>query len=495
MAESSDVEHYLPNKETNVVKSPATTDDITRNPDEIGNVKRDKRELLRQKSKSTADIEDDIIQRSKSDFANSSEIFVGDDESFSIDAKVQYSGYLYKQPFGHKSKLKRWQRRFFVIKEGFLLYYSEAEGRIFEKGNLFNIHPKGVIPLGGCTVSRLECPGHRNSIAIHHENFSGGAVVMATCGKESQDVWIDKLKASSRVTWKNSALGAKLVQEYTQHTQDLIGEKQKFIEKLDHEVEILAGEREKKDELEELSKRLSEEKAKLQEQSNQFKAEKGVSEAELEEAMKQMKSLDKEREKLREDSENLQSMLQVIETEKDESIKELEKNLAISETLRSEKEELVKKTETLNQDLTQLEARSRAISEGKFKVQRELSLHIKESSMLQNQAEEYRKQYEELESHIKDLSDEKLTAETKYIAEHKSRIMSDKRLRQAEAAVKRLDAALKERGITIDIDLDTDIKGLIGFFEEVIEEATFEKQKLDIMRSAVTARHTYEHDS
>ena len=139
-----------------------------------------------------------------------------------------------------------------------------------------------------------------------------------------------------------------------------------------------------------------------------------------------------------------------------------------------------------------MESRSRLISEGKMKIERELSLQIKEASKLQNETEDYRKQYTELEFHIKALSDEKLTAETKYISEHKIRIMNDKRLRQAEAAVKRLDNALKERGITIDIDLDTDIKGLIGFFEEVIEEATFEKHKLDIMRSAVSACQEFE---
>ena len=453
--------------------------------------KKDRGELIRQKSKSIADI-DEFTHRAKSDTSfGLTNIFVADDESFNIDARVQLSGYLYKQPFGHKSK--RWQRRFFVIKEGFLLYYSESEGRTFEKSNLFNIHPKGVIPLGGCSVSRVEVPGHRNSISIHHENFYGGAVVMATNDKKAQEMWVDKITASSRVTWKNSALGAKLVQDFTQHTHDLIEDKQKFIEKLDQEMETLAGERERKGELEELSKRLSEEKTKLEEHANQFRVEKDVSEAELEEAMNKVKLLDKEREKLQLDHQNLQSMLQVVEGEKEESAKELERNLAMSEALRSEKEELMKKTEILNQDLTEMEARSNTISEGKKKMERELSLHVKEASKLQNEADNYRKHYTELESHIKELSDDKLAAETKYITEHKSRIMSDKRLRQAEAAVKRLDQALKDRGITIDIQLDTDIKGLIGFFEEVIEEATFEKNKLDIMRSAVTARQEFEH--
>ena len=453
--------------------------------------KKERGEFARQKSKSSADI--DELSRSKTDSSLSAtkNLFVGgDDESFNIDAKIQFSGYLYKQPFGHKSK--RWQRRFFVIKEGFLLYYSETEGRSFEKSNLFNIHPKGVIPLGGCTVNKIEVPGHRHSITIMHANFYGGAVVVAASDKKAQDMWVEFLQASSRVTWKNSALGSKMIQEFTQQTQELIEDKQKFIEKLDREVETLAGERESKKEMEELSKRLSEEKANLVEQARQFRTEKDVTETELEEAMKRVKSLDNERSQLNEDKGKMHNMLEQLQQEKDESELQLQKNVEISKVLITEKDELVKKTELLNQDLTELEARSQEISAGKCKMERELSLQIHEASKLQSEAESYRMQYTELETHIKGLSDDKLRAETKYISEHKSRIMSDKRLRQAEAAVKRLDRALKERGINIDLELDTDIKGLIGFFEEVIEEATFEKQKLEIMRSAMTARQEYE---
>jgi len=45
-----------------------------------------------------------------------------------------------KKPFGHKSG--RWQKRFFIVKEGFLLYYPESESKTFEKSHHFNIHPK-----------------------------------------------------------------------------------------------------------------------------------------------------------------------------------------------------------------------------------------------------------------------------------------------------------------------------------------------------------------
>lgn len=32
--------------------------------------------------------------------------------------------------------------RFFIVKEGFLLYYPESEYKVFEKSMHFNIHPK-----------------------------------------------------------------------------------------------------------------------------------------------------------------------------------------------------------------------------------------------------------------------------------------------------------------------------------------------------------------
>jgi hypothetical protein len=62
-------------------------------------------------------------------------------EAFDVgDTKVQHYGLLMKKPFGHKSG--RWQKRFFIVKEGFLLYYPESENKAFERAHTFNIHPK-----------------------------------------------------------------------------------------------------------------------------------------------------------------------------------------------------------------------------------------------------------------------------------------------------------------------------------------------------------------
>lgn len=78
------------------------------------------------------------------------------------DAKVQHSGMLFKKPFGHQST--KWQRRyytaqpptegkcflfsrFFIVKEGFLLYYPEEYAKVFSTLQYFNNHPKVGVSL------------------------------------------------------------------------------------------------------------------------------------------------------------------------------------------------------------------------------------------------------------------------------------------------------------------------------------------------------------
>lgn len=39
--------------------------------------------------------------------------------------------------------------RFFIIKEGFILYYSDSEARQYDKSRMFNTHPKVRLRRGG----------------------------------------------------------------------------------------------------------------------------------------------------------------------------------------------------------------------------------------------------------------------------------------------------------------------------------------------------------
>jgi hypothetical protein len=96
-----------------------------------------------------------------------------------------------------------------------------------------------------------------------------------------------------------------------------------------------------------------------------------------------------------------------------------------------------------------------------------------------------------LEANLKQVAEEKQTTESKWKEERQRRIKTEKRLRLAEDSLKRLDRALKESGVQIDLQIETDVKNLKKFFEDCIAEEQFEAQKLGIMRDAVRAKATY----
>ena len=58
------------------------------------------------------------------------------------------------------------------------------------------------------------------------------------------------------------------------------------------------------------------------------------------------------------------------------------------------------------------------------------------------------------------VAQEKETTESKWKQERQRRIRTEKRLRLAEDSLKRLDKALKESGVQIDIQIETDVKHL-----------------------------------
>ena len=61
---------------------------------------------------------------------------------------------------------------------------------------------------------------------------------------------------------------------------------------------------------------------------------------------------------------------------------------------------------------------------------------------------------------VQQVAQEKETTESKWKQERQRRIRTEKRLRLAEDSLKRLDRALKESGVQIDIQIETDVKHL-----------------------------------
>ena len=61
---------------------------------------------------------------------------------------------------------------------------------------------------------------------------------------------------------------------------------------------------------------------------------------------------------------------------------------------------------------------------------------------------------------IQQVAQEKETTVSKWKQERQRRIRTEKRLRLAEDSLKRLDRALKESGVQIDIQIETDVTHL-----------------------------------
>ncbi|GAB1297579.1 Pleckstrin homology domain-containing family D member 1 [Apodemus speciosus] len=167
-----------------------------------------------------------------------------DADALDISTKVQLYGVLWKRPFGRSSA--KWSRRFFIIKESFLLYYSESERKSFETNKYFNIHPKGVIPLGGCLVEAREEPSMPYAMKISHQDFHGN-VLLAAESEFEQTQWLEMLQESGKVTWKNAQLGEAMIKSLEAQGLQLAKEKQEYLDKLMEETEELCLQREQRE--------------------------------------------------------------------------------------------------------------------------------------------------------------------------------------------------------------------------------------------------------
>jgi hypothetical protein len=166
---------------------------------------------------------------------------------------------------------------FFIIKEGFILYYGEAEKRTFERSHHFNIHPKGVIPLGGCTVKTVSDSGDKTKfpMVIEHRDFKG-TILLAADSDEEREKWMDMIRNSGRVTWKNAQLGDAMIHQLEQESKKMAEQQEKVKEQLQSEATALAEEKGKKEDLEKQAFDLAREKQAIEEQLAKFQEDKEV---------------------------------------------------------------------------------------------------------------------------------------------------------------------------------------------------------------------------
>uniref|UniRef100_A0A8C7D6J4 Pleckstrin homology and coiled-coil domain containing D1 n=1 Tax=Oncorhynchus kisutch TaxID=8019 RepID=A0A8C7D6J4_ONCKI len=385
-----------------------------------------------------------------------------DSEVLDISTKVQLHGVLWKRPFGRSSA--KWSRRFFIIKDSFLLYYAENEKRSFETNKHFNIHPKGVIPLGGCVVDPKEDQGMPFAMVINHDDFTGN-IVLAAENEAEQNQWLDMLQESGRVTWKNAQLGEAMIESLEAQGLQLAKEKQEYLDKLMEETEELSLQREQKEHLERLNLVLEEEKQKFEEL---------VTELRVHTHLHYIHDL-----VLQELSHEKQRTLELLRE------KELEQGAEHPE--KDEEQEVQPGDTGLRSELRHIEEQMRELQREKEQAEERQTENEQRATVLQQEREFYSCQSRTLQQSLTQLTVDKKQTEVELKVEIESRMELERRLKQAEEALRNLEKGLSslERSKEKDDKMKGDVNNLRKFFEECICAAEIEAKLPSIMKNAV----------
>ncbi|XP_023611637.1 pleckstrin homology domain-containing family D member 1 isoform X2 [Myotis lucifugus] len=406
-----------------------------------------------------------------------------DSDALDISTKVQLYGVLWKRPFGRPSA--KWSRRFFIIKESFLLYYSESEKKSFETNKHFNIHPKGVIPLGGCLVEAKEEPSMPYAMKISHQDFHGN-ILLAAESEFEQAQWLEMLQESGKVTWKNAQLGEAMIKSLEAQGLQLAKEKQEYLDKLMEETEELCLQREQREELERLNQVLEAEKQQFEEVVQELRMEQEQIKRELELTARCLKGVEQEKKELRHFTESLQQTLEELSIEKKKTLEMLEENENQLETLANQSEQ-PSPSGGLHSNLRQIEGKMQQLLEEKLLAEKRMKENEERSRALEEEREFYSSQSQALQNSLQELTAQKQQAEQELKAEVKVRMDLERRLREAEAALRSLEQGLnsKVRNKEKEERMRADVSHLKRFFEECIRNAELEAKMPVIMKNSV----------
>ncbi|KAF7704685.1 pleckstrin homology domain-containing family D member 1 [Silurus meridionalis] len=405
-----------------------------------------------------------------------------------IRSKVQLHGVLWKRASGRPSA--KWARRFFIIKDSFLLYYAESEKRNFEANRYFNIHPKGVIPLGGCVVEPKEDQGMPFTMVINHEEFNGD-IVLAADSESEQSQWLEMLEESGKVTWKNAQLGEAMIESLEAQGLQLAKEKQEYLDKLMVETEELSLQREQKAELERLNQVLEKEKQRFEEVLVELRAEQEQIKRDLDGTARSLKGVESEKEELNHLTVRLQRSLEELSKEKQRTLDMLREKevgrIDSTDQASAPDPKHPKPQEQLQGNLRNIEEHMSCLLCEKKQAEERLRQNEQRAHVLQEEREFYSSQAQALQQSLSQLTADKQQAEAELKAEMESRAELERRLQMAEEALKNLEQGLNclERSRERDERMIGEVSHLRKFFEECICAAEIEAKLPAIMKNSV----------
>ncbi|XP_071962597.1 pleckstrin homology domain-containing family D member 1-like isoform X2 [Antedon mediterranea] len=420
-------------------------------------------------------------------------------------SRVQLWGVLWKKPFGQGSTSNKWTKRFFIIKEGFLLYYPENEKREFEKRRYFHMHPKGVIPLGGCKVVSYDDSCKSWAFKIDNEELSGG-IYLATETENERERWCEMMSKSARITWKNAELGDCMIQTLEKQSLELAKDSQKYRNQWHSEAVALRDEMDRNEELERMAAELEIEKAKIEQTARELQDEHERTRMELEETIRAMSQVAHDKEELSRASHDYHSDLASLAMEREKTMSELTKREDTMKQLTTENESLTWETQQLKSNLGHIERRTKELEDVMRLTESRLDEKKKEAQLLEEEKLAFSKHAQELQCSLNDLTVQKELTDAELRQEIMARRDAEFRLKMAEESLSRLDSALQQsrdsrppclspnkvsKQNELDSTINQSVSTLKKFFEEIAEEAKIDQDKPIIMKNALHARKSF----
>uniref|UniRef100_A0A1I8I260 PH domain-containing protein n=1 Tax=Macrostomum lignano TaxID=282301 RepID=A0A1I8I260_9PLAT len=342
---------------------------------------------------------------------------------FHLDNKVQHHGFLLKR--SHLSN--KWQRRFCIIKEGFLLVFKEQEAERIKRSSFYNVKANAAIPLGDCVINLISDATVQCGIDINI--FVPSVRFLFSCeNRSNQQDWYSALSDASRITHANFQISDKLIATLESQGMEKVTQSERYRKMLEEEVELRHNE--------------SEKASRLEAQQTELQQEKEYAEL---------------------------------------AMRELESELA---ALRSEMTDAQTTLERTREEKTALEKRAKQLLE-----QEKQRAGDEESQ--DNGGEELaklRREAQELSNAVRQLSEQRARASAELAAEQRARQLAEARLREAENSLARLHASVSEERSVYTPEQKEEMKADVGqlkaYFENLIASKSADSGAVKLRRSS-----------
>ncbi len=125
-----------------------------------------------------------------------------------IKMMVQKAGWVHRQAGRSGGFASSWKKKFAVVKDGFLLFYSAQPADV--DSFPLDVKPSAVVPLGGATVSlNLK---DKTQISLSHPDLEGAAFRLRVENAGEAAMWLLALEGGKKATWENALLGDAVVE-------------------------------------------------------------------------------------------------------------------------------------------------------------------------------------------------------------------------------------------------------------------------------------------